>query len=104
MAAGVLGAVVVPGAPGDTVFDVAAFAAHVEWLGVAPEDDGDDPGLTRQPAGQAGGDLVAGVEHALDQLAQRLPGCLGGGWPVGGRAGAPPVATIRRLGVPRPNP
>src|SRR3954468_15095994 len=30
------------------------FAAHVEGLGVAVEDDGDDPGLAGEPPGQGG--------------------------------------------------
>ncbi len=36
--------------------------AEVEDLGVAAEDDGDDPGGARQPSGCGGGDVFAGVE------------------------------------------
>src|SRR3954468_5844858 len=40
----------------------AVLAAEVEDLGLGVEDGGDDPGLTRQPAGGAGADGLAGVQ------------------------------------------
>jgi hypothetical protein len=40
------------------------LAADVEGLGLAAEDDRDDPGTTREPSGFAGGDLGAVAEPA----------------------------------------
>jgi hypothetical protein len=38
------------------------IAAEVEDLGLPAEGGGDDPGLAGEPAGEAGADLLAGVE------------------------------------------
>jgi hypothetical protein len=54
----------------------AAFAAHVQHHGAAvdqpPVDRGDHPGLTREAAGEAGGDALAGVEVGGAQPGQQL--------------------------------
>src|SRR6478609_11621945 len=40
------------------------LAAHIQWHRVPTQDGRDDPRLTRQLAGQGGGDLLASVEGA----------------------------------------
>jgi hypothetical protein len=50
----------------------AAFPADVEGLGVAAEDDRDDPGLAGEPAGLGGGDGGAGIQGRDAEAADEL--------------------------------
>ena len=47
-------------------------SAEVEDFGLAAEDGGDDPGFAGDPAGEGGGDVLAGVEVGCLDPAERV--------------------------------